>query len=344
MAWLLYFAAVLSTRWLNGCHSPGRPGFVRGPVRVAARAVRGSGVHRAQFQPGAGGSGQVGGSGSGWSNASGASLARPLSQARRAWPIPSAAGRRRGGPTGHPRSRRDAECGCGAARFVGAHHVAADRHSFCPPGIRACAGVAPSSAGRPQPYPAPWRDHSPSSRGMMQHFVRPDSTPPVNGYSHAVAFTGPMAAVSGQVPVDAEGRVVGAGAAEAQVRQVFANLATALAAAGAGMEHVVELTVYLTDLADLDTFRQVRDEYLDRPARRPAHWSGSPGWSILPSGSRSTHSRCCPLGYELSGDTSRSQGRRGPASPVLSSARSHAPDMRSRQRPSTPPDSLRSRP
>lgn len=103
----------------------------------------------------------------------------------------------------------------------------------------------------------------------MQHFVRPDGTPPVNGYSHAVSFGGPMVAVSGQVPVDAQGRLVGAEDAEAQVRQVFANLATALAAAGAGLEHVVKLTVYLTDLADLDAFRLVRDEYLD-PARPPA--------------------------------------------------------------------------
>jgi len=33
------------------------------------------------------------------------------------------------------------------------------------------------------------------------------------------------------------------------------------------MEQVVKLTVYLTDLADLQAFRQVRDEYIsaDRP-------------------------------------------------------------------------------
>lgn len=103
----------------------------------------------------------------------------------------------------------------------------------------------------------------------MQHFVRPEGTPPVNGYSHAVAFAGPMVAVSGQVPVDAQGQLVGAGDAQAQVRQVFTNLVTALAAAGTGMEHVVKLTVFLTDLADLDAFRQVRDEYLDM-ARPPA--------------------------------------------------------------------------
>lgn len=101
----------------------------------------------------------------------------------------------------------------------------------------------------------------------MEHYVRPDGLPPVNGYSHAVAFTGRMVVVSGQVPLDERGRLVGPGDPEAQVRQVFRNLAAALAAAGAAMDQVVKLTVFLTDLGDLDAFRQVRDEYiqLDRP-------------------------------------------------------------------------------
>ncbi len=102
---------------------------------------------------------------------------------------------------------------------------------------------------------------------MQQHYVRPDGMPPVNGYSHAVAFSGRMIAVSGQVPLDAQGRLVGENDPQAQTRQVFENLAAALATAGAGMEQVVKLTVFLTDLADLDAFRRVRDEYIsaDRP-------------------------------------------------------------------------------
>ncbi|WP_131735503.1 RidA family protein [Actinomadura roseirufa] len=103
----------------------------------------------------------------------------------------------------------------------------------------------------------------------MQHYVRPEGTPPVNGYSHAVSFEGRMVAVSGQVPLDAEGGLVGAGDARAQVRQVFENLVTALAAAGAGARDIVKLTVYLTDLADLPVFREVRDEYI-APDRPPA--------------------------------------------------------------------------
>ncbi|MEV6006778.1 RidA family protein [Streptomyces sp. NPDC051976] len=100
----------------------------------------------------------------------------------------------------------------------------------------------------------------------IRHYTRPDGLPPVNGYSHAVAFSGRMVAVSGQVPVDAEGRLVGEGDARAQIRQVFENLTGALAAAGATLADVVKLTVFLTDLADLDAFRQVRDGYLPKEA------------------------------------------------------------------------------
>jgi reactive intermediate/imine deaminase len=103
----------------------------------------------------------------------------------------------------------------------------------------------------------------------MQHYVRPDGLPPVSGYSHAVAFSGRMVVISGQVPADGQGALVGRGDPQAQVRQVFENLAAALAAAGATMEQVVKLTVYLTDLADLEAFRQVRDEYIS-PDSPPA--------------------------------------------------------------------------
>ena len=103
---------------------------------------------------------------------------------------------------------------------------------------------------------------------MQEHYVRPDGLPPVNGYSHAVAFTGRMIAVSGQVPLDGQGKLAGPDP-QAQVRQVFDNLSAALAAAGAGLEHVVKLTVYLTDIADLQAFRQVRDEYIS-PDKPPA--------------------------------------------------------------------------
>lgn len=103
----------------------------------------------------------------------------------------------------------------------------------------------------------------------MKHLRRPDGVPPGHGYSHAVSFSGTMVAVSGQVAMDEHGEVVGVGDAEQQVRQVFRNLGVVLRAAGSGLDRVVKLTVYLTDLNDLPVFRKVRDELL-APEALPA--------------------------------------------------------------------------
>jgi enamine deaminase RidA (YjgF/YER057c/UK114 family) len=98
---------------------------------------------------------------------------------------------------------------------------------------------------------------------MKQFYLRPDGLPPGNGYSHAVATSGRIIVVSGQVPLDPDGNLVGAEDAEQQTVQVFTNITAALAAAGAGMQDVVKLTVYLTDRADLVAFRRARDRYIN---------------------------------------------------------------------------------
>lgn len=102
---------------------------------------------------------------------------------------------------------------------------------------------------------------------MTEYLQQPDGLPMTNGYSHAVIFEGPVVAISGQVPV-ANTDFVGDDAAD-QVRQVFTNLATALASAGSALDRLVSMTVYLTDRADLAAFREVRDTFLD-PDRLPA--------------------------------------------------------------------------
>jgi enamine deaminase RidA (YjgF/YER057c/UK114 family) len=61
--------------------------------------------------------------------------------------------------------------------------------------------------------------------------------------------------VAGQVALDTAGEAVGAGDPEAQVRQAFANLGRALAAAGASFADVVKLTYYLTDITVLPAVR-----------------------------------------------------------------------------------------
>lgn len=60
-----------------------------------------------------------------------------------------------------------------------------------------------------------------------------------------------MVYVGGQNAVDATGTLVGGDDVAAQTRQVMANLATALEAAGVGVEHLVQVLVLLVDGVDV---------------------------------------------------------------------------------------------
>jgi enamine deaminase RidA (YjgF/YER057c/UK114 family) len=64
--------------------------------------------------------------------------------------------------------------------------------------------------------------------------------------------------VAGQLAADKDGRVVGADDFDAQCRQAFANIETALQAVGAGWANVVQFTTYLVDAGDIAKFMQFR--------------------------------------------------------------------------------------
>jgi reactive intermediate/imine deaminase len=95
----------------------------------------------------------------------------------------------------------------------------------------------------------------------------PAGMAPGNGYSHAVAASGRLVAVAGQVAMDEHGELVGEGDAAAQAERVFENLRLALDAAGATFADVVKLGIFVTDISILPAIREVRDRYvdLDRP-------------------------------------------------------------------------------
>ena len=90
-------------------------------------------------------------------------------------------------------------------------------------------------------------------------------------YSHAVSIEGPakLVYVSGQVSMDQDGKVVGAGDMRAQSEQVFKNLTQVLRAAGAGWDDVIKMNSYMVGLnADnVAAFREGRSSHLK--AKRP---------------------------------------------------------------------------
>lgn len=99
-------------------------------------------------------------------------------------------------------------------------------------------------------------------------FLNPPTLSKPSGYSHVVEFVGPgrLIYIAGQVPLDRDGKLVGAGDFRAQVTQVFENLKAALTAVGAGFEHVVKTTNYLTDVSHRPVLREVRERYLNNAA------------------------------------------------------------------------------
>ncbi len=84
---------------------------------------------------------------------------------------------------------------------------------------------------------------------------------PIGAYSHVaeVGEHGKLVVIAGQVAVDVDGNVVGAGDIEKQAAQVFANLGNALEAAGGDWKNVIQFMSFVTrreDIAKLSAWRR----------------------------------------------------------------------------------------
>jgi enamine deaminase RidA (YjgF/YER057c/UK114 family) len=99
-------------------------------------------------------------------------------------------------------------------------------------------------------------------------FLNPPTLPPSRGYTQVVEVPPGtrMVYISGQVPLDAAGNVVGGGDFRRQAEQVFANLGVALAAVGATFDDIVKINYYLRDVSHLAELRAVRDRHVNTSA------------------------------------------------------------------------------
>ena len=115
----------------------------------------------------------------------------------------------------------------------------------------------------------------------MSEPVRTTGAPePVGAYPHArrvgqflfLSGVGPRMPGSNEIPgnvYDDQRRLV-AYDIEAQCRQVFANVRAVLEASGARWEDLVDVTVFLTDMArDFAAYNRVYAEYFRDPATAP---------------------------------------------------------------------------
>ena len=107
---------------------------------------------------------------------------------------------------------------------------------------------------------------------MPKNIIRTElAPPPLADYSQAWEVTGAkLIFVAGQVSVDMQGNSVGAGDIALQTRTVLENVKSVLEDAGVGLQDVIKLNTYVTNITEFRAkTREVRREYL--PQDFPTH-------------------------------------------------------------------------
>jgi len=100
---------------------------------------------------------------------------------------------------------------------------------------------------------------------MNIEFLNPPDLCPTFGWTHVVASRGGKTIhISGQVGVDAGGKIVGKDDLKAQTEQAFRNIQVALSAAGASFGDVVKTSLFVVGLKaeHIPIIREVRGRYV----------------------------------------------------------------------------------
>jgi 2-iminobutanoate/2-iminopropanoate deaminase len=98
---------------------------------------------------------------------------------------------------------------------------------------------------------------------MSKKVIRTNQAPaPVGPYNQAIATSGQMLFLAGQIPLDPQsGNIVGEGDITAQTKQVMTNIEAILTEAGAAWDNVVKTSVFLSDMANFTPMNQVYAQY-----------------------------------------------------------------------------------
>jgi 2-iminobutanoate/2-iminopropanoate deaminase len=96
----------------------------------------------------------------------------------------------------------------------------------------------------------------------------PKAPPPGGHYSHAVVHDG-LVFVAGQLPIDPANPRAAPGSIAQQTERALANVAAILEAAGSGLDHTVQMTIYVSDIELWGTVNEVYARVMGehRPAR-----------------------------------------------------------------------------
>lgn len=76
---------------------------------------------------------------------------------------------------------------------------------------------------------------------------------------------GDLLFLSGQAAISRQGELVGVGDFDAQAQQTFENLQFVLESAGSGLEHIVKVTIYLTNMGNFPKIVDLRERWFTPP-------------------------------------------------------------------------------
>lgn len=99
----------------------------------------------------------------------------------------------------------------------------------------------------------------------MKKHIQTQAAPSGRGPFPQALAAGPFVFLSGQGPLLSETNAPERGDFQAQVRLTLTNVQTILNAAGLTMEHIVKMTVYLTDLANINAFNEIYAQMVPEP-------------------------------------------------------------------------------
>lgn len=103
----------------------------------------------------------------------------------------------------------------------------------------------------------------------MKEFIETTNAPkPIGPYSQGIIAQGKFIFISGQIPIDNTGLIVGEDI-RTQTKQVLLNIKSILESVGASLENVVKTTVYLSDMNNFVPMNEVYEEFFgsSKPAR-----------------------------------------------------------------------------
>lgn len=102
---------------------------------------------------------------------------------------------------------------------------------------------------------------------MVKQVIHTDAAPAAVGpYSQAVAVgSGKLIFLSGQIGLEPNTGELISENFEGQVRQSFANMQAVIEAAGGSLDHIVKLTLFLTDLSKFASANAIMADIIPQP-------------------------------------------------------------------------------